>query len=1201
MDRIDLIKHLAVIFAGLLVLFWTLYFMVSLLKFALGLILFMITLVVGEMLLSENQEKLSVKDQSNPFRFISQISGELVIVCLFAFSLLIIFFVPTIKGEIFVDWSVLELPTIVRLIAAFGMNFFPGYLILAILERHRLGKLFTLITSYFMSLFVLSMTGFVSGLVRGIIDELFLNAFLVVCSALLVAYFFKRLLGFKSRFEDTGDSATYSSRLEKLPALLLGLTIAFLSIWLLWMYSNIGFFIGVPGSDMWRSHGYAQTFLDYRAFTWLNIPWWFNLYLACFIFISGAPSANAFITLYPLIALSTLSFYFMVSSLLKDKKMASLATLAYTIFSGPAWLYALYLRNFVFDVSYGDWTYIISTTGDKFFYQGWYPPFVSGFNAAVIAYTALWWMIYATFRLNLRKKFNFILLSLVIAMSYLLHGVDPVIFLVFLIAYLLFAFSTQSVDGKKRVRLAALSVVAALMIVSVVDLSLTPQYEYFKSFSMSFIQTLPIKQEKYYYFGSPSFYTLVLVSGLLVVLTYLKFIDTKLMKLYHFATQKLKQKYASSIKRRSVEIFFYLYGLTLIVWVILLPSISAFASAGIGWIPWYAYPAIGGVPFFLGLVGAVLLVLRWRNVEGKVKEILAFSAIAIILLFFFGQMISFVNETFFYTGFWERRTLGYMQPMVSILLAYAVITLFGRVHVEKPRIKNLVKVGGVALLTSVIMIASVSSTLMAGDYDFRMFFSTSVTKEELEALTYLHYSLPNGVPTAYINRYTGLNYIRAFASDKYSFNPYLWLGQFYRSPTSTLLAIRQADSKYLYVNRVRDLKDLNNNLYLQQLIKVLPVAFNNSEVTIYSIPPLHAPSRLSSLGVITPKETMGSSYDAYVLWFFSLMMSDYSYSVVTNASDAVFLDAVESVIMSFDPQPIREDVGQLPDWVSNGGHLIVSNTNQFGMFAELFGLTSKVSLVNCDSVDNWRVAYGERWERGQILVENTVKIEGNASLRLRNNQSSWEDWIYTALTPWNLSRYDYLGIWVYGTGGGPIWYLYLTDSNGNDNYYRYDLSVFDSESRTYVPSFTGWKQILIPLRQYYGNLDLSAIKELRIVTGSQLPVNILIDEIFALEESGKGQPTVMVDGILGSVRIDLPNTEVKGLSLSDDVRVIANYTQNDIPIAPFAIQRDFGSGKVTYLNINLLYQSVLSESSGFTSPHEIFTKILELIGLEGPP
>lgn len=1167
--------------------------MVSPLKFALGFALFLITIVVGELLVFNNEDKSVNGSHSKPSKSAHWISSELVIVAIFVLSLAIILLVPAIKGEIFVEWTALELPNVARLVAAFSFNFFPGYIILAIVGKHELGKLPKLIASYFLSFFMLTITAFVSARIVGVVDEFFLDSFFFMCTALIVFYLLTRLLREKPKLENKNISSSSNGFRKMLPALLVGLTAAFMGIWLLWMYSKIGFFIGAEGTDMWRIHGTAQDFLDYKAFKLLQFPWWLNLYLAGFTVLSGAPLANAYLTLYPFIVLAMLSFYVMSSVFLKNKRMASLATLSYAIFAGPVWLYALYLRNFSPIIGYDEWKLILYEASEKFLLQGRYPPFVVGLNGAVIAYVSLWWLMYATWQLDLRRKFNLFLMSITLAIGYMVHGIDPIIFVVYLIALLVVFSLTRNNEGRERVRRAAWSVLFGIGIVALLDVSLTSEYDYFNSVSPNALAS------RYFYFNSPSFYVLAFTSALIIALTHDKFIKNKSMQFCDSVYKRLSPKNVDSLKRRLPEIIFYLYGVSLIVFLLLLPSLSI-ATTLLGWVPWYVYLIVGGVPSFLGLVGVAIVLRKWNKLDTRVREVLLFCALSFILLFIFGQTVSFINENFFYTRFWERRTFVYIHPMVSIPMAYAVVTISGRIHPKEPRnVKHLGRIGIVSLLTSLIILSSVSSALIAGDFAQVGYFVAVPTKEELEALNFLHYSLPKGFKTAYINRQTK-EYIRAFANDKYTNDPHLWLGQFYYSPESLILAINSSDSRFLYLNRIRDSPDLRRNIFLQQLIKVLPVEFNNSEVTIYSFPPLQLPSKFSFLGVVSPEETKGAVYGAYVLWFWTLVMSKYSYSVITNTSDTVALDYAETIIISYDPSQRKEDVGQLVEWVSNGGHLVVSNTKEFGMFAESFGLKTKVSLVNCDSTENWRTAYA----RGEISVENTVKIEGTASLRLQNNFVSWEGWIYEPPEAWNLSRYEYLGIWVYinpewvnDTGGGPIWYLYLTDSDGSASYYRYDLSVFDSKTKTFVPSFTGWKLLLIPIKESYGHLNLSNITKLHIDTGYQLPVNILIDEIFVIEESEE-RSVVLADGIDGAVSIDLPTIEVEGLGFSVDARIIANYTKNDVPIAPFALQKDFGSGKVTYLNANLLYEFILSESSGLKSPYEVLMKILEMIGIK---
>ncbi len=527
MKRIDLTKHIFLVFAGLIVFAWTLYLMITPLEFPLGLTLLIITFIVGELLLSGNEEIQNTKSHLKSSSFARQISVELAILVVFASSLAIILSVPAIEGEIFVEWTALELPIIARLAAAFGLGFFPGYFILAIVGTTEVGKLSRLIISYILSLFLLSISGFVGAYISGIVGDLSFKIFFSICVAIIAVYLLSRFLQWKRtrRTEKPGMLVSSSRSRNKLPVLLVSLAVVFMGIWLWWMYSRIGFFIGAPGFDSWRIHGYAQTFLDYRAFAWLQDPWWFQLYLASFINISGAPSVNAYMALYPLIILPVLAFYVMASNFFKDKKTASIATLGYAIFSGPTWLYALYLRDFSAVVGYDDWIKIVYEAGAKFLIQGWYPAFLVSFTHQTLAYAFLWFMVYASWRLDLSRKFNFFLLSITVALSYLIHGIDPIIFAIYLFAFLLLCMFTQNIEGKKRVRLSALSILVAVVVVGLIDLSLTSQYDYFNSIYGSWAvgrtigTTLPRFATRWYYFSSPSFYLVAFSSALIIALT----------------------------------------------------------------------------------------------------------------------------------------------------------------------------------------------------------------------------------------------------------------------------------------------------------------------------------------------------------------------------------------------------------------------------------------------------------------------------------------------------------------------------------------------------------------------------------------------------------------------------------------------------------------------------------------------------------
>ena len=1196
MERSSVIKHLLAVGSGVIVMAWTLYLMVSPSKLVLGFVLLLITFVVVELLLDtrgvQTTEESTIIESGNSL-------FEVLIVATYIVSLAMIYLISPIYGELWLWWSDLASAhpfNIIRMVAAFGLNFFPGYVILTIAgKRGEFRGLVKLVTSYFLSLFLLTITGLLSAYARGIIDVFFLDVFLLVNATIIFAYFIHRLLRWRRTPVDSGLAlhATGKFRLGR-SEILVALVVGFVGLWLLWPYSKIDFFIGGPGTDMWRHHGFAQSFLDGRVFAWLQIPWWFDLYLAGFAVISGAPLANAYFSLYPLITISVLSFYVMVSSFFKDKKVAAVATLAYTVFSGPSWLYAVYLRDFI--GSSRTWTGLLFDTGGKFYVQGWYPPFVVGLKHSVVAVAALWWMVYAVQRLNLRKGLNFLLMSSIWALSYLFHVIDGLVFFVFLGALLVIYIVSRDTEGKKRIRVAAIAVLIALIFVTVIELCLTNYYFTYTSFYAP--------SRRYYYLNSPSFYIAAAASVSVIILSYARMPES-IYNIFISKYQSLKSKLPGWVNERlGVEVIFYLYGVSLILWFAFFEALDTTQSTV--WTLWYAYPVLLGVPFLFSIIGTSILLLRWRKLEKKVKNALIFGVLSSAFLFICGRGITVLNVYFFYTGGGERTILNnYMRPMVGILAAFALFEIFRRIVPRKSfGLKYVTKVSTSTLLISLIVIASVSSTLIAQDFSSNVFFVTKMSEEERQALTYLYYSLPRGY-IAYIAKSSGTSYIRAFANDKWWDDPGLWLGGAEwqsgwsgQTPENVLSTMKRTNAAYIYLHRTRDSPELQKSLLLQLLLSVLPVVFNNSEVTIYSVPPsIQAPtSSASELGIVKPSESSGQAFEAYVLSLFTVALSGVSYKILNNMSDPGIESVSNTVLLPYDPVPDEEDASRLFDWVDRGGNLVVFNINSFGIFEDWFGLRRKKILVNCDSDSGW-----SRWaERGSISIETTEKVEGNASLRLNFENplsSQWSGWTYnitqTEGKPWNLSAWDTIGIWIHSNSiSGPQWYLKLYDINGKTGQFGGAQFLSQWNWTEYVPSFYGWKRILIPAKNYYGELDLTNVTRLVMSTGFQLSVDILVDEITVYQNITGN--TYTANSIVGSQTVDLPTITVSSLDIGGTTRVIANYTLNGLPVAPFAIEKDSGSGKVSFISISPVNDFIFSYA-GKVDVYDTLDKIYQIL------
>jgi len=886
----------------------------------------------------------------------------------------------------------------------------------------------------------------------------------------------------------------------------------------------------------------------------------------------------------------------MVSSLFRDKKIAAVATLVYAVFSGPAWLYSIYLRDFI--SSPQTWTGILYATGDKFLIQGWYPPFVVGFKHSVISLAALWWMVYAVRRLNLRNRFNFFLMSSIWALGYLFHVIDGLAFFVFLGVLLIIYMVSHDTEGKKRIRLAAIAVLIALAFVIVIELSLTNYYLTYPSFYAP--------SRRYYYLISPSFYLAAVASASVIILSYAR-MPNSMHNIFVSKYQGLKSKLPSWVNESlGVEVIFYVYFTSLILWIALFEGFHT-AQFTVGQVPWYAQPVVLGVPFLLGLVGTSILLLRWRKLGKEVKNALIFCVLSSAFFFIVGSVITVLNMYFFYTGGGERGIMSwYTRAMVSILATYALFEIFrGIIPRKSLKLRHVTKVAISTLLIPLIVISSISSTLIAQDF-LSSFYEVKISEEERQALTYLHYSLPRGY-IAYLAKPSGISYIRAFANDKWWDDPGLWLGaewQFggVRAPENILFTMKQTNAAYIYVHHTRDSQVLQKSLLLQLFLSVLPVAFDNSEVSIYSVPPsIRAPtSGESELGIVKPSQSSEPAYDAYVLSLFSIALNgDVTYTILNGISDPRMETVSKTILVPYDPVPNEENASTLLDWVSHGRNLVVFNTNSFGTFEGWTGSRQKRILVSCDSDSGWS-GWGER---GSISIETTKKTEGNASLRFyfENLMSyQWSGWAYNVTQPegkpWNLSEWDTIGIWIYNSiTSGPQWYLKLYDVNGKIGQFGNSQFLSRWYQAKYVPSFYGWKLITIPIRKYFGELDLANVTKLEISTGYQLPVDILVDEI-AVYRNITGS-TYVANKIIGSQTIDLPSIAVPSLDIGGTTGVIANYTLNELPVAPFAIEKDLGSGKVSFVNILPLNNFILSDARKFDVPDtlEKIYQILQII------
>ena len=295
-------------------------------------------------------------------------------------------------------------------------------------------------------------------------------------------------------------------------------------------------------------------------------------------------------------------------------------------------------------------------------------------------------------------------------------------------------------------------------------------------------------------------------------------------------------------------------------------SITSNLSA-IGLKPWFIYPVTSGISLLLGLLGLTCLII-WRKYS---LENAKFLVLAFVAFFLIGILLSYVNINFFATGYWEKRFYTFMILPLSVLGAFFIAEVvpkltFGRFAkgFQIPAIKYVI----VGLLISLIVVSGVSSNVLALDRITLVSQGdpyASVSDEELKAFDFLRANASAGATVLGLS--TVSNRLATVFSGMNHLNSPYW---FTNSPsfqfvdiTNPELALKMLYSlnvTYLFATK-SDLETLQSSGYIaNHLLKYLPVAFQNSEVTIYQVPKLNHPSPDSNLTIAFPRYMFDATF-----------------------------------------------------------------------------------------------------------------------------------------------------------------------------------------------------------------------------------------------------------------------------------------------------------------------------------------------------
>jgi hypothetical protein len=850
--------------------------------------------------------RFSFKDKFGLF------SPKVLVAILYLVCLLLVLFIPSNTGTQFVSWLSIPAQSYVRLFAGVLVSsILPGYGLLQLIDRKKHFKgLAQLVSSFLISVFLMGALSFVSFLFNWELTSIFWLS-VIVNVVIFVSY---SLLQLKSMvLSSENRELQIKLRIEHL--IILCIFLFFIVGWIAY-YSS--YQLGSTG-DMWDHYYtvlrvakgglFSSTHLSY-----LNAETWFSFHFLTLFQLTGFPSLNGWMIYAFINFFFILAFYLMVRVIVGENhpQVPIISTVIATLFAGFGWLVALSGPGADWGTSLaiaGNWTY------NDIIYS-----FIYGPIPQYLSLSVLFVLIYLMFKKDEFSIASAILTVILVAEGLLIHSPEIIFFVLFYYIYLLFA-KTENFGRLKRFNI---SILIGLLTVFIIGLAF-PSHFYF---NMNILL--------------PALF-------LAIALSFLRF---------RFRNIKLRTPSFSIPKYVSILVvclLWVLYIISFFAWNDTKASDIPGILGAVGLKPWYIYPISSGISLLLGLIGLSYLLLSNRAKLANAK----YLVILLLSIFLIGKMMSYVNVNLITAGtYWEKRLYGsFMIIPLSIIGAFLIVELFTMLRFKQ--LIRKVKKPFFALLSGliicVIVVNGIGSSVLALDYvsiTAQTDPLASCSQAEIQGLDYLRANASAGSAVLGLSEATNrLGFV--FSGLNHLTSPF-WFSDFpfqYIDTTNPELFLKMLYSlgiNYLFATN-SDLAVLSPGGYFSSGLRYyFPVDYNNSEVTIFSVPQLNPPSTESNLTLVLPEymlnDTLISSAGILANRTFNLpidmlSLSGLDYCLKFSGDGSVFNS--RDVILSSDRGWSSEQLSQYVSWVKSGGNLVVLNTDGLGSFADRLSISSK--------------------------------------------------------------------------------------------------------------------------------------------------------------------------------------------------------------------------------------------------------------------
>lgn len=1118
----------------------------------------------------------------------------LILIC--AVSLASFYLVSPIQGQLYADPKNIPLANWLRHASAILLTtFVPGYMILNAVDYNQAIKgINKLLLSYILGVFSTFLVGYIIILSGNSISELGIFGISTFNVAILLTYTvfsIKRRLSYRGSHEvEDPDSARM---LDMGTLYSVAFWIVIIGLVMVLTYGQYGTQIV---SDQQNHHGHAMLLsrlqLPKDALAFPQYPWLFHTYLAIMFVTSGIPSINVYNSLNFLNIMPVLAFYAMVKSLFRNQAHASSIAASSTFFA-------------FFTSGFG-WTYVLgeTLTGNvKLFSETIYLAWVKTYdiltpNSFIVAghpdvTTPLLLIglpsMFVLFQLSLADQMDnsgrlkYFLIIITMIFGYLGH-VETIV----IIGTLMIVSSIRK-DGLKTLS----SLLIALVAIHMIDISSPSRY-----YSTQAVSILGC----HFTFGT--LLLLTSVGAVSVSLVFHRMKDANFLSGLGSITKRMVR----SVRARSgilLLIFssamIYLYLLAFVIWGVVRPDFSVHFVFGYdGSVPWYFYPMRLGVVGLIALVGS----LYWLSTR-KVSHIRQ------LFPFYVWSFVTVIVCPYYP----EYRLTRHLYLPLSVIASFALCACASKIStsqtiVELKRIGerptqhicriSSVRIRGehmVTLLLLTMIMTSIGSPLLCiravKDYDYEGVIGVlprrqPFTEDELEALNWLRLNIDPmtdavlSIPRGLGNEVVDIGGAWAVRTNQYT--PFFEVG----SPENLFDLCNKIQPKYLYLNwKDRDILKSSTEYahsFTKQLIDYLPIAFNNSKVTIYEVPKFAPSSRSSSIAFVASSTSLPIT---------TVSLANLNYSIIDKDDPNKYNYGV--LILPDHPGP--EELKEYSKWVEEGGHLVIfdfppdpslerSYGAQNGTFYGLNPISGGWSIIDDEIIES---------TSGDILSEET--IEGD-----------YVAWTYAKVVE-TLDPDNHLGL--------------LFNYQDTDNYYhvflrekqlvlckRYDGTERECYWANVERSNGTFQKLAVRVeppffRFYVDDTFVGEYLDQWFIEGGRvgLCVHRLVGHLSGINVKMDPTKYISVDGIIGkNTLVDIPEIEVplinETLPFSETASLNAHYMRNGEKISPFAFTVRAGNGNITYINFPPLFM-VLEKNLDQRERRLLFSKLGEIFSSTG--